>query len=75
MCPEQLNLAEVIPLFKKGATYLPGNYRPISLLNIFDKLLEKVMYNRLYNHLQANNILYDFSVWIQEKLLNDFGSS
>ena len=58
--PKQLKLAKVIPLFKKGATYLPGNYRPISLLNIFDKLLEKVMYNRLYNHLQANNVLYDF---------------
>ena len=37
--PEQLKLAKVIPLFKKGATYLPGNYRLISLLNIFDKLL------------------------------------
>ena len=30
------------------------------LLNMFDKLLEKIMYNRLYNRLQANNILYDF---------------
>ncbi len=58
--PEKLKMAKVIPLFKKGATYLPGNYRPISLLNMFDKLLEKIMYNRLYNHLQSNNILYEF---------------
>ena len=28
------------------------NYRPISLLSVFDKLFEKVMYNRLYQHLE-----------------------
>ena len=57
---DDLKLAKVIPLYKKGETYLPGNYRPISLLNVFDKLLERLMYNRLYSHLQANNVLYEF---------------
>ena len=33
--PKQLKLAKVIPLFKKGAIYLHGNYTPISLLDIF----------------------------------------
>jgi hypothetical protein len=34
-----------------------SNYRPISLLTTFSKILEKVMYNRLSNYLQINNIL------------------
>jgi hypothetical protein len=34
-----------------------SNYRPISLLTTFSKILEKVMYNRLGHYLQTNNIL------------------
>ena len=50
----------LIPVCKnKGEITSPGNYRPISLLSVFDKLLEKVMYFRLYNHLQTNNIASD----------------
>ena len=36
---------------------MASNYRPISLLSVFDKLFEKVMYNRLYQHL---DILYKY---------------
>ena len=38
----------------------PGNYRPISLLSVFDKLLEKVMLNRLLQFLNKNDILYKY---------------
>ena len=58
--PDKLKLAKVIPIFKKGDTYLPSNYRPISLVSIFSKLLEKIMYKRLYSYLQGNNILYRY---------------
>jgi len=58
--PDKLKLAKVIPIFKKGDKYLPSNYRPISLLSTFSKLLEKVMYKRLYLYLQGNNILYRY---------------
>jgi len=33
------------------------NYRPVSLLQVFLKVFEKVMYCRLNQHLQTNNIL------------------
>jgi hypothetical protein len=33
------------------------NYRPISALTVFSKVLEKVMYNRLSHHMHTNNIL------------------
>ena len=58
--PDNLKIAKVIPVYKKGEHFLPGNYRPISLLNVIDKILEKIMYTRLYSHLQANSLLYDY---------------
>ena len=42
--PEKLQLAKVIPLFKKGCPLTASNYRPISLLSVFSKIIEKVMY-------------------------------
>ena len=36
-----------------------NNYRPISLLSIFDKIIEKLMHKRLYEFFDDNNILYD----------------
>ena len=56
--PEQLKVAKVIPLFKKGDSFLCTNYRPISLLSCFHKLFEKFMKIRLENYLDNNNILY-----------------
>ena len=42
--PEMLKIAKIIPIFKGENPTDPNNYRPISLLSIFDKLLKKVMY-------------------------------
>jgi len=58
--PTSLKIAKVIPVYKKGDRCLIGNYRPISLLSVFDKILEKLMYTRLINYLNVNNILYDY---------------
>ena len=51
--PDKLKIVWVTPIFKKGKNTLVTNYRPISFLPCFSKLLERIMYNRLYN-----NILY-----------------
>jgi len=64
--PNKLKIAKVIPIFKRGDSHLPNNYRPISLLSVFSKLLEKVMYNRLYSFLQTNNILYQYQFGFRE---------
>jgi hypothetical protein len=53
-----LKIAKIVPVFKKSDSSNPGNYRPISFIDIFDKLLEKLMYSRLHSHLQFNNVLY-----------------
>jgi len=54
---ERLKFSEVKPLHKKGVTTDFSNYRPISLLTSFSKIIEKIIYNRLYSYLIDNNIL------------------
>ena len=57
--PDQLKIAKVILLFKKGDIALMDNYRPISVLPCFSKILERIIYNRLYSFFSENNILYE----------------
>ena len=57
MCPNSLKIAKVIPIYKKDDSSLINNYRPISLLPSISKILEKLVYKRLYSFLQNNNIL------------------
>ncbi|XP_065658588.1 uncharacterized protein LOC136083107 [Hydra vulgaris] len=46
--PEKLKTAKVKPIFKSGDTSEIGNYRPISILSTFSKILERIMHNRVY---------------------------
>ena len=55
--PDLLKITEIIPLHKGGDRSIPTNYRPISLLPIIGKLLEKVISNRLIAFLDKYNIL------------------
>ena len=56
--PTAMKIAEVIPLFKKGDEHLVDNYRPISLLLTISKILEKVLYKRVYNFLNSTGQFY-----------------
>ena len=64
--PDKLQIAKVTPLFKGDKNYELGNYRPISVLSYFSKILEKIMYNRLYKYLTGNSILYKKQFGFQE---------
>ena len=57
--PDQFKLANVIPVHKKDSVTCMNNYRPISLLSIFNKILEKLVYNRLITFIDKYNLLYD----------------
>ena len=53
-----MKVAKVIPIFKKrGSELEKKNYRPLSLLPAFSKVLERIVYNRLFHHLVRNKIL------------------
>ena len=54
---DQLKVARVVPIQKKGSSYLVSNYRPISLLSIFNKIIEKLMYNRIISYLEKFSTL------------------
>ena len=56
--PDALKISKVIPIHKGNSPEEINNYRPISLLSIFDKIIEKLVHKRLYNFLEQNNILY-----------------
>ena len=56
--PSVLKIAKVIPIHKKQSRVDYTNYRPISLLSNIEKIIEKLMYKRLSNFLDINNLLY-----------------
>ena len=55
--PDHLKKAKVVPVFKKGNVDNFCNYRPISILPCFSKVLERLMFNRLNSFLSDHNIL------------------
>ena len=52
-------MAKVIPIFKKDDLLDYVNYRPISLLPIFSKIFEKIIYSRMYEFLELNKLIYN----------------
>ena len=57
--PNAMKTAKVIPVYKSGDKHLFTNYRPISLLSQFSKLLEKLFVVRLDSFIEKHNILSD----------------
>jgi len=58
--PNAFKIARIIPIFKKGEATAPSNYRPISLLPVFDKIFEKLLCTRLLNFWTKYNVLYKY---------------
>ena len=67
--PSGAKVAKVIPVYKgKGLDETEfTNYRPISLLPIIGKVLEKIMHEQLVNFLNTNSILYESQYGFQSK--------
>ena len=55
--PECLKLGMIIPIFKQGSKTDIKNYRPICILPVFSKIVEKCIYSRLINFCSLNNLL------------------
>ena len=72
--PSKLKKAKVIPVFKTEDEADANNYRPISLLSIFDRIFEKVMYKRMMHFINDKKILfsaqYGFREWFSTEHAN-----
>ena len=55
--PSIFKTGKITPIFKKENAELLENYRPVSILPIFGKIFEKIIYERLYSFLTAKNVL------------------
>jgi hypothetical protein len=69
--PERLKYAVVKPIYKKGDKTSLANYRPISLLTSFSKVVERVMHSRLVNHLKKYSIISPNQYGFQGNLSTD----
>ena len=57
--PNEWKIAKICPIFKAGNKELVENYRPISVLPVLSKLLEKAVHKQMYEYLESNNLLSD----------------
>ena len=57
--PDDLKIAKFTPIYKTDSSSNISNYRPVSVLPYFSKMLERIMYNRLQKYLNNINILYN----------------
>ena len=65
--PNELKVARVVPLFKSGDPMIFSNYRPVSVLPVFSKILERLMYNRLLSFINKYKLLYSYQFGFREE--------
>ena len=82
--PDQMKIAKIVPVFKAGNKKILNNYRPISILPAFSKILEKLVSIRLIHFLESQNILYEHQYGFRQNystihpilhLLNDISTA
>ena len=60
--PDKLKILKVFPVYKSGKKYALSIYRRISVLPCSSKILERIMYNRLYNSLNESNLTFQLDI-------------
>lgn len=65
--PSAWKRAKLVPIFKSGDRKNPENYRPISVLPVLSKLLEKSVHSQLLHFLETNKLLNDSQFGYREK--------
>ena len=59
--PDYWKVSSVVPVFKNvGKRSIAKNYRPVSLLSVVSKVFEKLVNNRIVDHLEKGGLFSDF---------------
>ena len=59
--PDIWNISSVVPVFKKvGERSTAKDYRPVSLLSVISKVFDKLVNNRIVDHLEKSGLFSDF---------------
>ena len=69
--PDALKIARIKPLYKKNSNLDVGNYRPVSILSVVSKILEKAIYIQLEAYLVKNNIIFDYQSGFRSSFSTD----
>ena len=69
---DECKIVKLKPLYEKGKKTDPKNYRPISLLPVISKILEKVIHNQTMEFVTKKNILYRFQSGFRKFHSTDF---
>ena len=69
--PNDMKMARIKPLYKKNSPLDVGNYRPVSILSIVSKILERSVYTQLSEFLCENNLLFEFQSGFRDKYSTD----
>ena len=65
--PSKLKHAKVSPVYKTGDRTEPGNYRPISLLSVFNRLFKRLMHKRLTSFIEKKNTFFIMHSMVSEQ--------
>ena len=65
--PNHMKITNVVPIFKSGDDTLFTNYRPVSVLPIFSKVLERLVNNRLIAFLDKYKVIYEYQFGFRKK--------
>ena len=69
--PTAFKVAKVVPLFKKGSKVDAGNYRPVSILNVMSKILERAVHGQVRDYLERRGILFSHQSGFRGKYSTD----
>ena len=65
--PSRLKITKVVPIHKKQSKLVYFNYRPISLLSNLEKILDELMYSRIFKFLNDNHSIYPLQFGFRQK--------
>ena len=68
---DDFKIARAVPLYKKGNYNYEGNYRPVSILSVASKLLQRITYSQVSRYFKQHKVLYKFQSGFRDSFSTD----